>query len=130
MESYPDVFNCFSCIHNPNDFDYWWEKSNITRKEIDIAIKNFVDGVRTGAIKRQYIPGSPDKFVLNGGIQRYQEPYIKKSGPSPPEEKIFGMESKETVDIPALYKQFGIIGTEPEKRQKLLELRERGVVLF
>jgi hypothetical protein len=129
-QSYPDVFNIISRIHNPNDFDYWWEKSNITRKEIDIAIKNFVDGVRTGAIKRQYIPGSPDKFVLNGGIQRYQEPYIKKNGPSPPEEKIFGMESKGTVDIAALYKQFGITGTEPEKRQRLLELREKGVVSF
>jgi hypothetical protein len=86
-QSHPDIFNPISRIHNPNDFDYWWQNSNITRKEIDIAIKNVVDGVKNGLIERRYIPGSPDKFIINGWIQRSQEPFVKKSGPSPPKKE-------------------------------------------
>jgi hypothetical protein len=84
-QSHSDVFNAVSRIHNPDDFDYWWKKAAITRKEIDIAIKNVVDGLKNGGIERRFIPGSPDKFVLNGWIQRGQEPFVKKSGPSPPQ---------------------------------------------
>jgi hypothetical protein len=84
-QSHPDIFNITARIYNPNDFNYWWKKNLITRKEIDIAIKNVVDGVKSGAIERRFIPGSPDKFVINGWIQRSQESFVKKSGPSPPD---------------------------------------------
>jgi hypothetical protein len=76
-QSNADVFNALARLQSPNDFDEWWAKSAVTKDEIDRAIKNVVDGVRTGAVKRRFIPGSPDKFILNGWIQRSQEPYDK-----------------------------------------------------
>jgi hypothetical protein len=79
-----DTFNPISRLQNFDDFNAWWEKSNVTEKMIEAAVKNVVEGVKNGAIERRYIPGSPDKFVLNGWIHRSQEPYIKKGGPSPP----------------------------------------------
>jgi hypothetical protein len=42
----------------------------------------------------------------------------------------FGELSEGTVDISALYKQFGLTGSEPEKRRKLIELRDKGEVSF
>jgi hypothetical protein len=47
-----------------------------------------------------------------------------------PEEKQFGKPSEGTVDINALYKQFGLTGSESEKRRKLIELRDQGRVSF
>jgi hypothetical protein len=125
-----DVFNSFSRLHYPKDFDGWWEKSHVTTEMIDLAVKNVADAVKSGALERRFVPGSPDKFVLNGWIHRSQEPYALKSGPSPPEERRFGRESKGTVDLAAIYRRFNITGTEPEKRRRLLELREQGVVSF
>jgi hypothetical protein len=46
------------------------------------------------------------------------------------EEQKFGELLEGTVDISALYKQFGLTGTESEKRQKLIELRDQGEVSF
>jgi hypothetical protein len=45
-------------------------------------------------------------------------------------EKPFGELSEGTIDINALYQQFGITGTEAEKRLKLMKLRDQGVVAF
>jgi hypothetical protein len=45
-------------------------------------------------------------------------------------EKPFGKPLGGEIDMPALYRQFGITGTEAEKRLKLAELRDQGVVLF
>jgi hypothetical protein len=38
--------------------------------------------VKDGSIDRRYIPGHPDTFILNGGIQRYQTPYRSRASPS------------------------------------------------
>jgi hypothetical protein len=46
------------------------------------------------------------------------------------EEKQFGKPSEGTVDINALYKQFGLTGSESEKRRKLIELRDQGRASF
>jgi hypothetical protein len=40
---------------------------------------NFADGINSGAIQRRFIPATPDRFVLKGGISRYQEPILKES---------------------------------------------------
>jgi hypothetical protein len=81
-QSHPDVFNPITGLQKPNDFDNWWEKNDLTTEMIDTAIKNFVDGVRDGSIPRRFIPGRPDTFVLNGGIQRYQTPYRSRASPN------------------------------------------------
>jgi hypothetical protein len=120
-----DVFNPLSRLYYPKDFDGWWEKSPVTTEMIDRAVKHVADAVKSGAIERRFVPGSPDKFVLNGWIHRSQEPYALKSGPPPPGERQFGRESKGTVDLAALCRRFNITGTEPEKRRRLLELREQ-----
>jgi hypothetical protein len=54
----------------------------------------------------------------------------ERQGYRPSEERKFGKSSEGSVDVDALYKQFGLTGSEPEKRQKLMELREQGVVSF
>jgi hypothetical protein len=80
-QSNPDVFNPVARLKNPKDFDNWWKESPVTTEMIDLAVSNFLDGVRTGAIGRQFIPGNPDTFILNGGIQRYQGPYRSRASP-------------------------------------------------
>jgi hypothetical protein len=81
-QSHPDVFNPLARLKDPNAFNAWWEKADITTEMIDTAVKNFVDGVRDGSIGRRYIPGHPDTFILNGGIQRYQTPYRSRASPN------------------------------------------------
>jgi hypothetical protein len=51
-------------------------------------------------------------------------------GHGPSQSTQFGELSEGTVDIPALYKQFGLTGSEQEKRRKLIELRDKGEVSF
>jgi len=75
----PDVFNCLARLKRPLDWQAFWEQSTMTLKEIDLALDNYIQGVRTGAIERKYIPSSPDGFVLNGHLARSIDPY-KKSG--------------------------------------------------
>jgi hypothetical protein len=45
-------------------------------------------------------------------------------------EKPFGELLEGTIDLDALYQQFNITGSEAEKRLKLMELRDQGVVSF
>jgi hypothetical protein len=51
-------------------------------------------------------------------------------GHGPSQSIQFGELSEGTVDIPALYKQFGLTGSEQDKRRKLIELRDKGEVSF
>jgi hypothetical protein len=67
---------------------------------------------------------------LSGQMKTEKTSKSSRNSLSLSEERQFGEESKGTVDIPALYKQFGLTGTEAEKRRKLLELRDRGEVSF
>jgi hypothetical protein len=73
----PDVFNCLARLKKPNDWDAFWEQNAMTMKQIDLALNNYIEGLRTGAIERKYIPSSPDGFVLNGHLARSIEPYKK-----------------------------------------------------
>jgi hypothetical protein len=45
-------------------------------------------------------------------------------------ERTPGRESKGTVDVDAICREFNITGSEPERRRRLLELREQGAVSF
>jgi hypothetical protein len=72
-----DIFPFMTSIRNPNEWKAFWENTDLTIEQIDIAMDNFIDGVKSGAIERRFIPKSPDTFVLNGHIQRSLEPYKK-----------------------------------------------------
>jgi hypothetical protein len=63
----------------PKDWQAFWEQNTMTLEQIDLAIDNFIDGVKSGAIERKYIPSSPDTFVINGWIARCLNP-VKKQG--------------------------------------------------
>jgi len=73
----PDVFNCLARLKKPHDWQAFWEQNVMTMEQIDHALDNYIEGVRTGAIERKYIPSSPDGFVLNGHLARSMEPYKK-----------------------------------------------------
>jgi hypothetical protein len=91
-QSNPDVFDPLARLKKPDDFNAWWEKNAITIEMIDLAVKNFVEGIRDGSISTQYIPANPDTFILNGGIRRYQTPYNSQSPPEPVNDwKDFGI---------------------------------------
>jgi len=57
-------------LKRPHDWTAFWEQNTISLEQIDLAIDNFIAGVKTGALERRYIPSSPDGFVLNGWITR------------------------------------------------------------
>ena len=73
-----DIFNFLSRIQKPNDWEAFWKSCTLSEKDLDIRVKNFVDGVKSGAIERRFIPASPDAFVLRGHLQRSAEPYKKQ----------------------------------------------------
>ena len=73
-----DVFNCLARLKRPKDWQAFWEQNTMTLEQIDLAFDNFIEGVKTGAIERRYIPSSPDGFVLNGWITRSLEQFRKQ----------------------------------------------------
>jgi hypothetical protein len=89
-----DIFNPLARLKNPDEWKAFWEKSNITVEQIDIAMKNYVEAIKSGEIERFYIPANPDTFVLNGWIQKGQERYRKQG---PPAGKNKPVESKKSL---------------------------------
>jgi hypothetical protein len=77
-----DIFNPMARIKKPNEWNAFWEAADITIGQIDTAMKNFIEAIKSGAIERRYIPTNPDTFVLNGWIQKSQERYQKQGPPS------------------------------------------------
>ena len=68
------IFQITAPIENPKDWNRFWEENRPTKEQIEKAFQNFTDGINSGAIQRRFIPATPDRFVLKGGISRYQEP--------------------------------------------------------
>jgi hypothetical protein len=91
-----DIFNHLARLKKPNEWNAFWERSNITIAQIDIAMKNYIEAVKSGAIERRYIPANPDTFVLNGWIQKSQERY-QKQGPPPSMGKKTPVEGKKSL---------------------------------
>lgn len=71
------IFQVTAPIENPKDWKRYWEESKPTKEQIKKAFANFADGINSGAIQRRWIPATPDRFVLKGGITRYLEPVAK-----------------------------------------------------
>lgn len=71
------IFQVTAPIENPKDWKRYWEESKPTKEQIEKAFANFADGINSGAIQRRWIPATPDRFVLKGGISRYLEPVAK-----------------------------------------------------
>lgn len=71
------IFQVTATIENPKDWKRFWEETKPTKEQIERAFKNFAAGINSGAIQRRFIPATPDRFVLKGGISRYQEPIQK-----------------------------------------------------
>jgi hypothetical protein len=73
-----NVFNCLARLKRPADWNAFWEQNTMTLEQIDLAIDNFIEGVKSGAIERRFIPASPDGFVLNGWIARSLSQFKKQ----------------------------------------------------
>lgn len=69
-----NVFPIITSLEKPKEWARFWREQKVDKEEITRAFKNFVDGINSGVIPRQFIPPSPDRFVLKGGLQRYSEP--------------------------------------------------------
>jgi hypothetical protein len=105
---------------------------NQTRK----LLKNHFENITAELIIQGINNGLKDDWVINAGYSlgmmlsaSVLNRLINGNG-SGTEEKQFGKLSEGTVDIDALYKKFGLTGPEWEKRRKLIELRNQGVVSF
>lgn len=81
------IFQVTATIENPRDWERFWQKSKPTAEQIERAFKNFADGVNSGAIARRFIPATPDRFVLKGGMNRFYDPVSKEKGESEKPEK-------------------------------------------
>jgi hypothetical protein len=78
-----DVFNITSRIESPKEWRHFWETSKITCEQVKIALENCIADVRSGEIEPHFVASMPDRFVLNGGIQRHQKRF-KPQKTSPP----------------------------------------------
>lgn len=74
------IFQITATIERPRDWERYWRESPPTAEQIETAFRNFADGINSGAIQRRFIPATPDRFVLRGGITRYQTPVQTESG--------------------------------------------------
>lgn len=81
------IFQITATIEKPKDWKRFWEESKPTKAQIEKAFANFAEGINSGAIQRRFIPATPDRFVLKGGISRYQEPIVKDEQKKPEFEK-------------------------------------------
>lgn len=81
------IFQITAPIENPKDWKKFWEENKPTKEQIEKAFKNYADAINSGAVERRYIPATPDRFVLRGGVSRFQEPY-KKEEPKKAEKSI------------------------------------------
>lgn len=68
------IFQITAAIERPRDWERFWLDSPPTAEQIETAFRNFADGISSGAIQRRFIPATPDRFLLKGGITRYQAP--------------------------------------------------------
>ena len=83
----PEIFNAFSRIDSPKEWENFWKKSGITCDQVKTAMDNFIADVISGSIERRFIPSMPDRFVLKGWITKCQERLTPKGG-SPPKHRI------------------------------------------
>lgn len=74
------IFQVTAGIEKPRDWERYWRESPPTAEQIETAFKNFAAGINSGAIQRRFIPATPDRFVLRGGITRYQSQVQAESG--------------------------------------------------
>jgi hypothetical protein len=95
-----DIFNALAPFKKPNEWNAFWARSNITNEQIDRAMTNFIEAIKSGAMERRFVPANPDTFVLNGWILKSQDPYRKQSPPpstgksaSGPKKSLGGLES-------------------------------------
>ena len=72
------IFPVTATLERPKDWERFWRENPPTEEQIKKVFKNFADGINSGAILRQYIPPTPDRFVLRGGMTRYLDPVQKK----------------------------------------------------
>jgi hypothetical protein len=79
-QSHSDIFNPVAAFRKPKDWAAFWGRSPPSAEQITRAVDNFVAGIKCGAIERRFIPGTPDTFILNGWVQRMQEPARANGG--------------------------------------------------
>jgi hypothetical protein len=82
-----DIFNFAARIESPKEFDAFWEKCPYPPDDIKRRMKNYIDGVESGAIPKNFVPRTPDRFVLKGHLNTSDQPYKKDGklgGVSPP----------------------------------------------
>jgi hypothetical protein len=82
-----DIFNSVSRIEKPKEWAAFWENCPYPPDDIKRRMRNFIDGVKSGAIEKRFVPATPDRFVLRGHLNTSDEQYKKpgnRGGVSPP----------------------------------------------
>jgi hypothetical protein len=73
----PDVFNFTAKIKSQQDWKTFWKTCTFSESDIDVRMRNYIEGVKSGDIERRFIPRSPDVFVQNGHLQTSVVSYKK-----------------------------------------------------
>ena len=89
-----DVFNAFSRLESPESWELFWRQCNFSPGHIKTAVINVAQAVRSGSLERRFIPATPDRFVLNGWLQRGLDDFM-----SPEARKAQERENKRQQDI-------------------------------
>ncbi len=79
----PDIFNATSRIESPKEWKNFWETSQTTYEQVEIAMNNFIADVKCGVIASRYVPSMPDRFVLKGWINKCQSRFTPKNTDRP-----------------------------------------------
>lgn len=76
------VFSPSAKVEKPEEWEEFWKGSDLSCEHIKLALRNFVTGIDNGSIPRRYIPATPDRFVLGGGLTRHLDAMDEKKGNS------------------------------------------------
>jgi hypothetical protein len=97
-QKHGDVFNIFSRIEDFEAWERYWKRCNFSPQYIETAVKNVVRAFHTGVIEPQFIPATPDRFVLKGWLQRWQTDLLPPEEKKALEQKIASQAGAEAVD--------------------------------
>ena len=68
-----NIFGIAMQITRPKDFYAYFQNENITKEFIQTGMENYIQAINTGQLNKKYIPSTPDRFILNNTLSKYQD---------------------------------------------------------
>jgi hypothetical protein len=103
-----ELFNRFAGLERPKDYARYWAQSALTSEEVERRMNNLIADAQSGAMQRRYIPKTPDRFILGGGLERHRT-RLRTVNPARRERAVY----EQDYSLSVLKKIPGLFSGEP-----------------